>query len=763
MKVSQVNSELGKARALRWFEYVLLVVCLCVLAFRAMYIESPHVVVVSSKQVLGSDAFSLIASSVLILSAIGWVVFAFCYRKISYRFSGIEVGIVIFFIAGIVGIFVAANKRAAITDLATLIGPMLMALLLVQILDSQSKIKLVLFVIVALGAASSYQCADQLLKGKQDMINSYEQNPQQHLAALGITPGSFEQMLYEHRLYSKDIRGFLTTSNSAGSFAILAVFAAIGLFIEKIKSHSRKSSYAGLVYFGIIAAAVAAGLIITQSKGAIVAAALCGLMLAAFLGFGKWLWDHRKTVLVFCLLLVFVGMAAVIWYGVSHGRLPGGNSMLMRWQYWQGAAKMYAHRPMTGVGGGNFASYYPHYKIASAPETVRDPHNFILSLLSQYGPLGLIGFLAAFLVALYRTIFVATAQDSQKLQANNKAFGALAGVALFFISVVLLTFRPIAMPIEADGLINEKICAAIVLFIFPVVVFMLAFLLLWVGERTTAPATRTLGSAARAAIFCGIVAVAIHNVIDFAIFEPAVLTTFWATVACLVAISYKGKGHRTATLRPSQTMRIATVATGAIIAWLCCHYALIPVAKASLNTHRATRQLGHAHELLDQAAKDDRLSPAALYFNGRLYLQQYNETEKKQPALLEQAVECFAGAIERGKANFKSYAKLSTAYNLLAETSTQQAKTDWLNKAFRSSLLAVERYPGSGRLRVKLAKIAEQLGKTDIAIEQYKKAIDIEDAYRSQFQLMYPGRQLFSRLGEEKYQSAKQRVKHLCP
>jgi hypothetical protein len=65
-------------------------------------------------------------------------------------------------------------------------------------------------------------------------------------------------------------------------------------------------------------------------------------------------------------------------------------------------------------------------------------------------------------------------------------------------------------------------------------------------------------------------------------------------------------------------------------------------------------------------------------------------------------------------------------------------------------------------LRVGLAEIAEQLGKTDFAVDQYKKAIAIEDGYRDQFRLMYPGREMFSRLGEQKYQFARQRTQQLA-
>jgi hypothetical protein len=60
-----------------------------------------------------------------------------------------------------------------------------------------------------------------------------------------------------------------------------------------------------------------------------------------------------------------------------------------------------------------------------------------------------------------------------------------------------------------------------------------------------------------------------------------------------------------------------------------------------------------------------------------------------------------------------------------------------------------------------LAEIAEQLDKTDIAVAQYEKAVEIEDAYRNQFKIMYPGREIVSRLGEDKYEFATERIKSL--
>ena len=87
-----------------------------------------------------------------------------------------------------------------------------------------------------------------------------------------------------------------------------------------------------------------------------------GVMFAVYLCFRNRLKDYKKTILIVCALSAIAGGLAIVWYGLAHGRLPGGNSMLVRWQYWRESAKMYADHPLTGVGPGNFAHFYTHYK-----------------------------------------------------------------------------------------------------------------------------------------------------------------------------------------------------------------------------------------------------------------------------------------------------------------------------------------------------------------------------------------------------------------
>jgi len=209
------------------------------------------------------------------------------------------------------------------------------------------------------------------------------------------------------------------------------------------------------------------------------------------------------------------------------------------------------------------------------------------------------------------------------------------------------------------------------------------------------------------------------------------------------------------------------LAAGLVITCVYFNYALIPAAKATAKIQQANRAISvgrfeQAHHLLDYAAEDDLLSPTALSLNGRLYLHHFELIPRANRDLLVQAEKCLRAAIERNSAAFKNYERLTEAYLLLAEVSTQQEKIDWLNEAFKTASLAVEHYPGCARLRIELAKIAERLDQNDIASSQYEKAIDIEDSYRAQFREMYPEREeIVSRLGEEKYQFAKQRLKFM--
>lgn len=767
----------SKSKVLVYLEYVLLAVCLCAMAIRATFVEGPATQSTSPAADPGDSTYSLIVSTILIFSFALWLVWSLCSGTFSYRAAGMEMGLGLMCLAAVAGGWMAADKRLALTSITMLLAPPLMALLLVQILDTPSKVRLVLAVTAALGVVSAYQCAEQFFFSNQAMIEQYKQDPQSLLAPLGIEPGSLQQFMFEHRLYTGGVRGFFTTRNSAGSFALMAFAAAVALFIDKFRH--RKSDPADRKYLlgcGLAAAVILASLIMTRSKGAIAGLFFAAALFVVLLLFGSGLRHYRKVVLAACVLLVVAGGLALARYGLSHDRLPGGSSMLVRWQYWHASAKMYADHPATGVGPGNFTHYYPRYKPAAALESVADPHNFPLSLLTQYGPLGLLGFVVMVFIPLWRTTAPAAEDSSIRAGSHRNAFRtpsassgqALATAFAMVIAAALLVVRPILMRTPLGDSLDVMIYLIVTLYAAPPAVFVVGFVLL-AGPLSRQSETTHRGYDAFTVVTlsCAVLGGALHNLTDFAIFEPGVSTMFWAMIACLVATSSRPGRSALVLPRPAPVVKAITVAAALALTFIYLSYVLVPVASSTADIERANQAVSaggfeNAHKLLDEAAEADPLSAAALSLNGRLYLHHFELTQGKSPDLLLRAVESLQAAISRNDAAFKDFERLADACNALADLAKESQKAQWLNKAFEAASDAVERYPGSERLHFKLARTAEQLGKTDVAIDHYRKAIEIEEQYRAQFRLMYPERQeVVSRMGEQTYQFALERVKKL--
>jgi O-antigen ligase len=755
------NQNVQKTKGQVILEYVLLAIILCVLALRTTFTEGPNVQSPTQPINLGSSVYSLSLSAALILSFLLWLVSSLYSKKFLYRFTAIEIGLLIFCLAAVLAGLTAANKRAAITETVCFIAPVLTAILLVQILDSPVKIKLLLTCIVALAVVSAYQCTEQLLFSNQMTIDQYEQAPQTILEPLGIQPGTFQHFMLEHRLYTRGIRGFFTTSNSAASFLLMASFAAIALFADKLKNRKSNSSRPlQLVPCALALAAVLFGFVLTKSKGAIAASIPVAMAFIALLYFRDWITKHKKAILLVCLLLAVVAATVIVRYGLTHGRLPGGNSMLVRWQYWHASAKMYADNPLTGVGPGNFAKSYQHYKPPEALESVADPHNFPLSLLTQYGPLGLLGFLAMLLIPLARPF---SPRPSLTAPPSTPNFKTLAVVFAIIISAALLLIRPIIINVPKAIDFDVMIYVGLVLYVMPVLAFILGFWLLTAGQKS---AHTTNTNITTAALLCACLGVILHNLIDFAIFEPGVFMPFWAIIAALLAMDYQQNSRPQFASTPARDVWkiTALISVGIFGAYL--YYCLIPVAKRTTAIHLANQatlrgSFRQAHNLLSAATSLDRLSPAAPALNGRLHIQEFKTSSSKPNYHLQRAEKCVLAAIARDPVDFKHFERLAEVYTLFAEISTDQEKSNWLNKAFESISSAVDRYPGSARLHLQMADIAEKLGKNSIALDHYQKTVDIEDAFRAQFKIMYPQWQLVSRLGEEKYQTAKQKVKDL--
>ncbi len=764
MKAHSKKQQAGPSPFLKALENVLLVIVTGLMVFRATYIETPHIEQIQTPFYLTSEIVSLLLSSALLLCVALWLTVVLCTNQFRWRRTWMGAGVCLFLTAAGVALFAASNKRAAVTDAVLLITPMLSAMLLVQLFTSRAKAHLVLILVMAAALMMTVQCIDQLANSNEMMIQDYERDTAGHLANLNIEPDSLEHWMYEHRLYSEDIRGFLLTGNSAAAFFLLALFAALGLCIEAFRCRRRSETLPSLLCYGLVVLFALGGLAMTHSKGG-TGAFVIGIGLLTGMGFfGPRLWRHRLSVGILIVLAIVVVTAGMIGYGVKHGRLPGGNSMLVRWQYWHSTAAMIADAAFTGVGGGNFQFVYPQYKAPAASETIQDPHNFVLSLLSQYGPLGLLGFLAAVLGPVYKNVrhqYEAPAVTAGPPQRFSKRLW----LGLFAISMFLLLFvRP--MLVDVSFLYQQpdvRAAAYVVLYLFPAGIFVLGFVLLGAvatGDYSMQQPRRFLSLA----LIGGMVAVLIHNLVDFAIFETGVWNIFWLLLAVLAAQVHNNAAHDATPAALSKPQRLAAIAVLLAVTGGCLAVAVVPPLAANRLFRRAMMVETPQVNLLDHAIAADPLAPNTAYNAAGMLMQTYNHQRPlaKDPALLEKASRYAAIAQRRNRHYFKPYRLQSDIALVRAAAVEDEDRQRHLQNAYDYLLAAARHYPGSGRIHFGLGQMAEQLNQPEKALNHYEQAVAIEEAYQAQFQIMYPDRDpVISRLGNRATTIAGARIKEL--
>lgn len=728
--------------------FVLLGLCLGLLALRCTVTESPASRLSTMATNLHDLAYSLTLSMLLLFAAGLWIIRAL-HGKARTCHTYLEAGMSLFVTGGLMSACFASDKRAAVSDLLIQVAPMVMAWLLIQLLNTPAKVRLTLALIAVLGLLSAFESYSQFSTVNQETIQAYEQDPAQFLEPLGLTQGTFEHFLFEHRLYSQGVRSFFTTRNSNGSFLLMAVLAALALAVEGAVQYRHKHNTLAYPIAALLVALINLNaLILTKSKGALGGLVLACLGIALVYSMGLFLKRHVKAVLLICVLGVIAVTGALIHYGQTHDTLPGGNSLLVRWQYWQATTHMIAQHPWLGVGPGNFSHLYHHYKAAASPESVADPHNIILSLLSQYGPLGLLGFVLALTWPLAVVIRWHQRAADPALTGTDAFDKKLYWGMIFGVCTLLLLVKPMMGMIIQDTL--------------PVILLtcLVHTLMLCIGMLVLLSSSTGHDGQSRHCVLhwvvpvlvCCILATLAANMIDFALFEPGVLTTFWVMIACAVAI-YRLYAPAEPQPEPAPS-RMCGPITGGVMGILlaCMAVGYVPVLISTFTIYRANQawasnHTARAHQALDQGARLDWLSDTAYYQNGRMYLNEYEQSSDKPMALLDKARTCFEKAIRRNPASYRNYEKLADACRL----------TD-PDTAVRAAQQAVQRYTGCARLWVKLAMLYDQLGRPDEALEAYKTALDIEAQFQQQFKIMYPDKPMIHRLDTEYLDKAMERV-----
>lgn len=738
----------------RLLEGILLAVILGVTALRLSFIEQPHSTMQNPSLWTTPRGMSLLLSGVVFAAAIAG--FAGLWIRGRLRLSGqiLPLAAGLFLTGGVLACIVSSDKRAAITELFTLCVPMLMAIAAVGWMDSQRRLDTAAWVLLAMGCASVYVSMEQFTADNLQMERDYAADPQKHLAALGIEPNSLAHFQYEHRLHSKDVRGFLLTSNSTATFLLAGIFISLGLMIDTVRNRREDAGYpARLVVQGGVLTVLMTGLIVGKSRGALGAMMLSAVLFVIVHFCGRRMWRYRKPILIAGLLAAAVFGTWVIAYGNQHGRLPGPNALYVRWQYWMGAADMLRDHFVTGVGGGNFGIFYPRYKIAAAPETVRDPHQFILSLWCQFGILGPTAFLMAAVAVVwkgFRRVCGEQVRPADSIAARPDRLipaGVLAG-SIF----LLLLIRPW---VSEGGIAGEhamvQLSVFVLMYVLPAAAFVLVFGLLWATAKE--PTSVMPRDGLLCGLVCGVVGILIHNLIDFAIFEPGVWMSVWLMLALILAISRGPDKPVASEVMPMQRRWIGIITAVLVAGLIGHHYVWIPV-KAGTAFQQGLRDFDHAEQYFMESARLDPLDPAPWVFAGQWRLSKYEMSRLSGREHPEKAVSHFQQACGRDRANFRCRELLGRAYIALAETTPDQS-SKLLESAYQAGLEAQTRYPGSDRIAYDLGLLAERMGNREEALKQFRFAVIIEEQYRAQFARMYPGYPLCSRLGQSRYDYAR--------
>ncbi len=733
-------------------DVVVLGIVLAVISLRVTITEAPPMRASATAMNRYDQAYGLILSWVLL----GCAAWAWGSRRSGRGDRAYRWGLGLFAAAAAAGCWFASDRRLAISQAVISIVPMALGLGLGRILDQSWKRNLVLALIAALAVAASFQCLDQLLYTNAAIVSQYESDPNSLLDPMGIEPGTLQAFLFEHRLMTGGAAGYFTTRNVAGSFAAMALFAVLALFLDR---RSRSGGRPAALLYGTVAAIIVVGLVLTRSKGAIIGLAAAAVIGLAMTRGRSWISNHRGMVRMLAVAIAVCGLGGLVLYGLRHGRLPGGASMAVRWEYWQATGRMIADHPWLGVGPGNFGTHYSHYKPSQALEAVADPHNFVLSLLAQFGPVGLLGFVILIATCIRQAM---AASSSADVDSGPSPTAPRWGLAVFAAAVAAAMFviRPWASGVLTADDGGPSAYAALLDFGIGGVLTLAGLLLLSEGLKAAddghqLPDRRSHGTVVLAA---GVVAVLVTNLTDYALFEPGVATCFWVMVGCLIA-ACRGRESEP----PDEPRRTAAgwwaVAAGSALPMAACWiWAVSPVLQTSILLEQArlaaaAGDLDLSHQLLDRAGAVDRLSAAPPGMQGKAYLQQYlQQAGSKDPWLLEKAVDSLAASVSRNREDFRDYERLGDTYDLLN-------RPDQACQAYSD---AISRYPGCDRLWLRLGQMAEKCGRTQLATDSYAKAIDIEDAFRRQFASMYPGwKKPVSRLGEQNYQMARHRLAEL--
>jgi hypothetical protein len=276
-----------------------------------------------------------------------------------------------------------------------------------------------------------------------DTIAEFEANRDVFFADRGWMPDAPAAQIYERRLAQPDPRGWFPTTNIFASMTAFGLVLFVGLIVGSVRE---RRSWSWLAVLGLGALVTVGALLMSRSKGAMLASLAGLVLLCAPLVSGRiraLLARHGGAVAV---ALVAATLVGVVFRGAI---LPeswlGEKSLLFRWHYLVGAGRILSDHVLAGVGPDGFQAAYTAVRVPRSPEEVASAHSMFADWLVMLGVSGA-AWIGLALILVWRG-------GGRGRETGDTAGGAIApasprGGLLAAAAVAVLGLLP-ALPFEA--------------------------------------------------------------------------------------------------------------------------------------------------------------------------------------------------------------------------------------------------------------------------------------------------------------------------
>ena len=522
------------AHSVEWPRFTVLAVLLALIPLRTLISETPTFEM--PRLFRGADVPGGVQpGATFVIAAVILAAGAFVYQDALRRgrrivATGAEFGAMILLAAAVVSTSLAGQKHLALIGVVDFLAMVVYMLALRQLLCERWMIQLALFVMVGTAACLIVKCAWQRGFEIPTTIEFFEA----HRDELTRSDGDAGRNVglehdFEMRLRSGAVTGYYGHPNLLASHLILFLAASAALLFERWKRGQRGGS---LVMPVAVLLGCAACLVGTQSKGAMAACGIAALAWVALRSLSRFAAARPRTaVFAGWLAACIVCTCVVAWLQIKPDAL--GRSILFRTMYWQGAVDMIADLGVLGIGANNFGRHFTRYKSVECPEEVESPHSWPVQFATEWGVLGLAGFLAIAIGVSLRVARQRTTVDATEpfdVAAEGDGDSQQRSIVLWIGGVFVVAFLPWFVLLGGSG--AEFVAVNVGVAALP---WFVAMLLTAIESRQARSISNAPLASATLVLAAGLIGFLVHTAIDLALFAGGPATTFFATAAIMLA------------------------------------------------------------------------------------------------------------------------------------------------------------------------------------------------------------------------------------